>query len=95
MFMIGEGVYPESFANENWVTFLAGTFRSVRFGINSAHGGGNAIIYNYLLEKGAYEYNDSTKKVRVNFDKIYDVVKELANVLLTIQAEGDYAPMAT
>ncbi len=35
------------------------------------------------------------KKVRVNFDKIYDVVKELANVLLTIQAEGDYAPMAT
>ena len=90
MFMIGEGVYPESFANENWVTFLAGTFRSVRFGINSAHGGGNAIIYNYLLEKGAYEYNDSTKKVRVNFDKIYDVVKELANVLLTIQAEGDY-----
>jgi len=90
MFMIDKGVYPESFANENWVTFLAGTFRSVRFGISEAHGGGNAIIYNYLLEKGAYEYNESTQKVRVNFDKIYDVVKELANVLLTIQAEGDY-----
>jgi len=90
MFMIEKGVYNESFANENWVTFLAGTFRSVRFGINEAHGGGNAIIYNYLLEKGAYEYNESTQKVRVNFDKIFDVVKELANVLLTIQAEGDY-----
>ena len=90
MFMIEKGVYEESFENENWVTFLAGTFRSVRFGINEAHGGGNAIIYNYLLEKGAYEYNESTEKVKVNFDKIYDVVKELANVLLTIQAEGDY-----
>jgi len=90
MFMIEKGIYDEAFANENWVTFLAGTFRSVRFGINEAHGGGNAIIYNYLLEKGAYEYNESTQKVKVNFDKIYDVVKELANVLLTIQAEGDY-----
>lgn len=90
IFMIDKGVYPESFAKENWVTFLAGTFRSVRFGISEAHGGGNAIIYNYLLEKGAYEYNESTQKVRVNFDKIYDAVKELANVLLMIQAEGDY-----
>jgi hypothetical protein len=90
MFMIEKGIYEKSFANENWVTFLAGTFRSVRFGINEAHGGGNAIIYNYLLEKGAYEYDNTTQKVRVNFDKIYDVVEELANVLLTIQAEGDY-----
>lgn len=90
IFMIGKGVYPESFARETWVTFLAGTFRSVRFGINEAHGGGNAIIYNYLLEKGAYEYNDKTEKVRVNFDRIYNVVKELATLLLTIQAEGDY-----
>ncbi len=43
-----------------------------------------------MLEKNAYEYNEKTKKVRVNFAKIYDVVKELATVLLTIQAEGDY-----
>ncbi len=90
VFMIEKGVYPESFAEENYITFLAGTFRSVRFGISEAHGGGNAIIYNYLLEKGAYEYDESKQTVRVNFDKIYDSVKELANVLLTIQAEGDY-----
>ena len=95
IFMIKKGVYPESFENENWVTFLAGTFRSVRFGINEAHGGGNAIIYNYLLEKGAYEYDETSQMVRVNFDKIYNVVKELANVLLTIQAEGDYEASKT
>ncbi|MCB0730286.1 MAG: peptidase [Ignavibacteriae bacterium] len=88
--MIDKGILPASFENEMWVTFLAGTFRSVRFGINEAHGGGNAIIYNYLLENGAYEFDKSTEKVKVNFDKIYSVLKDLANKVLMIQAIGDY-----
>jgi hypothetical protein len=88
--MIEKGVFPETFANETWVTFLAGTFRSVRFGINEAHGGGNAIIYNYLLEKGAYEYDEQTQKVKVNFEKIGPALEELANIVLMIQAEGNY-----
>ncbi|HKB87542.1 MAG TPA: hypothetical protein VKD08_15305, partial [Ignavibacteriaceae bacterium] len=90
VFMIEKGVYPKEFAEETYVTFLAGIFRSVRFGINEAHGGGNAIIYNFLLENGGYEYNSSTKKVRVNFDKVYPALKNLANKILTIQATGDY-----
>jgi len=90
IFMIDKGVFPKTFANETWVTFLAGTFRSVRFGINEAHGGGNAIIYNYLLEKGAYEYNAETQKVKVNFEKIGPALQELANIVLMIQAEGNY-----
>ncbi|HMN23415.1 MAG TPA: peptidase, partial [Ignavibacteriaceae bacterium] len=69
---------------------LAGAFRSMRFGIGEAHGGGNAIIYNYLLEKGGYVYDEGTQKVRVNFDKIHSALKELANLVLTIQAEGNY-----
>jgi len=90
IYMIEKAVFPETFENETWVTFLAGTFRSVRFGINEAHGGGNAIIYNYLLEKGAYEYNEQTQKVKVNFEKIGPVLQELANIVLMIQAEGNY-----
>ncbi len=90
IFMIDKGVYPKEFAKETYVTFLAGIFRSVRFGINEAHGGGNAIIYNYLLENGGYEYNPAMKKVKVNFDKIYPALKDLANKVLTIQATGDY-----
>ena len=88
--MIGKGVYPESFDKEMWITFLAGIFRSVRFGINEAHGGGNAIIYNYMLENGAYEFNKETGKVKVNLDKSYPVLKNLANKVLMIQATGDY-----
>lgn len=89
-FMIEKGVYTAEFEKQIWATFLAGTFRSVRFGVNSAHGGGNAIIYNYLLENGAYDYNSETQKVKVNFDKVYEIVKDLANKLLMIQANGNY-----
>lgn len=90
IFMIEKGVFPESFENEIWVTALAGVFRSTRFGINEAHGGGEAIIYNYLIEHGGFEFNEETEKVKVNFDKAYDVLKELATKVLMIQAKGDY-----
>lgn len=90
IFMIEKGVYPKEFANETWVTFLAGIFRSVRFGVNEAHGAGNAIIYNYLLENGGYEFDNNSQRVKVNFEKIYPALKDLANKILTIQATGDY-----
>lgn len=91
LFMIEKEVYPKETEKQVWVTFLAGAFRSMRFGINEAHGGGNAIIYNYLLEKGAYEYDGKAQKVKVNFEKIYPALTELATKVLMIQAEGDYA----
>ena len=90
IFMIDKSLFPRSFSNETWTTFLASIFRSIRFGITEAHGSGNAIIYNYLLEKGGYEYNSGTNKIEVNYNKIYDSVKDLANKLLTIEATGNY-----
>jgi hypothetical protein len=90
IFMIEKGVFPRSYEREFLVTKLAGTFRSVRFGISEAHGGGNAIIYNFLMEKGGFEYDEKTEKVKVNFKKAYTAFEELGNLLLTIQAKGDY-----
>lgn len=90
LYMIEKGVYPKSFEKEIWATFLAGIFRSIRFGINEAHGAGNALIFNYLLEKGGYEYDPNTEMVSVNWQKIALTVTDLANKLLTIQATGDY-----
>jgi hypothetical protein len=91
IFMIEKGIYQKGFDKETYVSFLASIFRSIRFGINEAHGAGNAIIYNYLLENGGYEYNSATEKVSVNFDKIYPALKDLANKVLMIQATGDYS----
>ena len=90
LFMIGKGFYPESLKKETWVTFLAGIFRSIRFGINEAHGAGNAIIFNFLLEKSGYIYDSETQTVQVDFDKIESAITELAHTLLIIQAEGNY-----
>jgi hypothetical protein len=90
VFMIEKGVFPKSFERETYVTFLASIFRSIRFGINEAHGGGNAIIYNYLLENGGYDYDSNSQQVKVNFDKVGKVLKNLANMILMIEAKGDY-----
>lgn len=90
IYVMKKGEFPATFENEIWTTFLAGIFRSVRFGINEAHGAGCAIIFNYLLEKGGYEYDSSSQKVRVNIRNIYPALQELASTILTIQAEGNY-----
>jgi hypothetical protein len=90
IFLMKKGEFPASFENETWTTFLAGIFRTIRFGINEAHGAGCAIIYNFLLEKGGYQYDQTTQKVGVNLKKIYPALEELATNILTIQAEGNY-----
>ncbi len=90
LYLIEKGVFSKNIEKQIWTTFLAGVFRSVRFGIGEAHGGGNAIIYNYMLNNGAYVFNENTKTVSVNYDKAKDVLKNLANELLMIQALGDY-----
>lgn len=74
----------------NYVTFMAGTFRSVRFGAASAHGKANMIRYNFFKEKGAFTV-EADGKYRVNFDKMKSATKELVNVLITTEGDGDYA----
>jgi len=90
IFMIEKGVFPKTFERETLVTALAGAFRSVRFGVGEAHGAGNAIIYNFLIEKGGFEYDAKAEKVKVNFQKVNTAFEELGNLLLMIQARGDY-----
>jgi len=74
-----------------YVTFLAGVFRSVRFGITEAHGRGMALQFNYLMDAGAFEYDESAGTFRVNFDRIKDAARKLTGEIMTIQAQGDYA----
>jgi hypothetical protein len=78
---------------DNMVTFMAGIFRSVRFGASSAHGKANMIRFNFFKEKGAFTRNtDGTYKV--NFDKMETAMKDLSNVILTLQGNGDYDGVA-
>jgi hypothetical protein len=93
-YLIDEGMFPRDLAHETAVTFLAGFFRSVRFGIESAHGRGNMIAFNFLKEKGAYVLDSETGRWSVDLAKAKDVIRELSNKLLMIQAAGDYEAAA-
>lgn len=78
---------------DNMVTFMAGIFRSVRFGASSAHGKANMIRFNFFKEKGAFTRNaDGTYKV--NFDMMEVAMKDLSNLILTLQGNGDYDGVA-
>lgn len=78
---------------DNMVTFMAGIFRSVRFGASSAHGKANMIRFNFFKEKGAFTRNeDGTYKV--DFDKMIVAMEEMSNMILTLQGNGDYDGVA-
>jgi len=76
-------------AKTMYTTFLASAFRSIRFGVNEAHGRGIAIQVNYLLDAGAFKVRqDGT--FTVDSAKIGDAVTALTREILTLQAEGSY-----
>ncbi len=89
-YLIGEGFYDDRLEMETAVTFLAGFFRSVRFGAESAHGRANMIAFNYLKEKGAYQHDEATGLWSVDIEKAKSAVKELSTEILMLQALGDY-----
>ena len=78
---------------EYMTTFMTSIFRSVRFGASSAHGKANMIRFNFFKEKEAFTKNeDGTYKV--NFDKLEIAMKDLSNLILTLQGNGDYEGVA-
>jgi hypothetical protein len=88
--MIDKGVMPRSLEASLYTTYLASAFRSIRFGVNEAHGRGIAIQLNYLLDQRGFLVNgDGT--FTVNKDRIKEGVAGLTRDIMTIQAEGNYA----
>ena len=73
-----------------YATYLASSFRTLRFGLNDAHGKGMAIQVNYLMDKGAFVMRPD-ETFAVDYAKIKDAVRDLTHDLLTVEAEGNYA----
>lgn len=88
-FLIDKGVFPPELEESMYAGYLGGMFRSIRFGIDGAHGGGVAIQFNFLMEKGAF-YVDDHGKLNYSKDKFWKAFTELATTVLTLQAYGDY-----
>jgi hypothetical protein len=88
--LVDQGVLAKELQESIYDTFLASSFRSIRFGISEAHGRGNALQLNYLLDYGAFEVErDGT--FSVNRAKIKNGVIALTHELLTLEAEGNYS----
>ena len=89
-YLIDKGVVDKGMEQTLYTTYLASAFRSVRFGINEAHGRGVAMQFNYLTDLGAIKFNEKTGTFSVDHTKVKEAVRKLTHDLLTIEAEGSY-----
>ncbi|MGX5915045.1 dipeptidyl-peptidase 3 family protein [Aliidiomarina sp. Khilg15.8] len=87
--LLEEGVITEGELEDYYVTFLAGIFRSVRFGASSAHGQANMVRFNYFAEADAFTRN-AEGQYAVNMDNMRQAMNDLSGDILRIQGDGDY-----
>ena len=87
--LLDKGVITEGTLEEYYTTFMAGIFRSVRFGASSAHGKANMVRFNYFQEAGAFSRNEQGL-YSVNMDKMTAAIDSLSKLILTLQGNGDY-----
>jgi len=86
----GQGELGDAELMDNYVTFLAGIFRAVRFGSASAHGVANLIRFNFFKEMGAFSRDEATGTYRADFAKMQEAINALSQRLLRLQGDGDY-----
>ncbi|GAB2293125.1 Nudix hydrolase 3 [Dionaea muscipula] len=87
-FLMSQDLLPQRLLKLMYVSYLAGCFRSIRFGLEESHGKGQALQFNWLFEKGAFVLHQDGR-FSVDFDKVEAAVESLSREILTIQAKGD------
>lgn len=89
-FLIDKGSVDSAMERDLYTTYLVSSFRSVRFGIEDAHGKGQALQFNYLLDEGAFKVDEAAGIYSIDASKIKNAVRKLAGEILMIEAEGSY-----
>ncbi len=93
LYMVGslheQGELEDTEIEDNYVTFMASIFRSIRFGASSAHGVANLIRFNFFQEMGAFSRDDAGV-YRVDFEKLTAAADALSEKILRLQGDGDY-----
>jgi hypothetical protein len=87
--LLKKGEITEGTLEDYYTTFMAGIFRSVRFGASSAHGKANMIRFNFFAQEGAFSKNEDGL-YSINMDKMGDAMAKLSRLILTLQGDGDY-----
>jgi hypothetical protein len=86
--MVDHNALPKEKLQEYYASYIAGIFRTVRFGVGEAHGQAEMMEFNYLSEKGAIQ-RQSSGKYAIDYARLPDVINDLAEELLDIEATGD------
>jgi hypothetical protein len=94
LFMIDKKLFPKSFREQLLVTYFAGLFRSVRFGVAEAHGKGAAFQINRFLEEGAAVFDPATGLFTVNTKQLEKSIEQLVHDIVMLQHNGDKAAAA-
>ena len=89
-----QGEMGKEAIEDNYVTFLASLFRSVRFGASDAHGRANVVAFNFLEGQGAFS-RGADGKYRVDFAKMRTASDSLSSRILVLQGNGDYAAVGS
>jgi hypothetical protein len=84
--LVNRGVLPKDRLEEYYASYVAGLFRTLRFGTGEAHGRAEMMEFNYLLEGHALTYSNG--RYTVHYERIAAVIAALAKELLTIEATG-------
>jgi hypothetical protein len=94
LYMITElfnaGELGEVVLEDYYVTFMAGVFRSIRFGASDAHGKANMVRFNYFMERDAFIRDAETGMYRIDFEQMQEAINGLSHDLLILQGDGDY-----
>lgn len=88
--LMDKGVIDKKQERSMYTTFLASTFRTLRFGLNNAHAKGMTLQVNYLLDHGAIRI-DKDGLFSLDLAKTKKAVTGLTHDIMTLQAHGDYA----
>ena len=87
--LMDKGVLDRRQERAMYTTFLASTFRTLRFGMSDSHAKGMAMQVNYLLDAGGFRVNrDGT--FTVDLKRVKKGVIGLTRELITLQATGNY-----
>lgn len=89
--LVQHGAVPKEKQNMIYASYVAGIFRTIRFGIAEAHGSAEMMEFNYLAEQGAITRQPDTGLYEINFDKMPAAIATLAKELLEQEATGDRA----
>jgi hypothetical protein len=90
-YLVRHGYITDEQLKRQYVVFLPGLFRAMRFGLHEAHAKGNLIQYNWFKDKGAIVLDPATDRYTVDYEKMGEAATSLTRELCLLQAKGDYA----